>query len=148
MRKRERQQLQDMVLQWTLFWGVVGLALGLVQVLRTGAISWILTLGLGAAAGGIGTGILYAGLMMLTEDWRDSLADTPGFFSQAGPQLICGAVAGLIPGLVVGGFGGAIFFGALGACSAAVVNWRSVREGIRRPVAERKIANPKGATRR
>src|SRR5215212_6852892 len=87
MRKAERQQVQDMVLQWILLWAVLGLVLGIVQLLRTGAVSWIFSLTLGAGAGGLGTGILYAGLMLLTENWRDSLADTPGLPAQVGPQI-------------------------------------------------------------
>lgn len=129
MRKAHRQ-LQDIVLLWTVAWAVVGLGLGIVQLLRTGQVSWIPALGLGAAAGGLGIGILYAGLMVLTEDWRDSLADTPGLLAQLGPQVLCGVGAGLIPGLLVGGFSGALFFAALAGCSAAAFNWKSVRESM------------------
>ena len=148
MRKAAQQQLQDMVLQWILLWAVLGLALGIVQLLRTGAVSWIFSLGLGAAAGGLGTGILYAGLMLLTDSWRDSLADTPGLPAQVGPQVVCGAGAGIVPGLLVGGLSGALFFGGLGALSAAVVNWRSVREGLRPRVPPRKPVTAKGSMKR
>jgi hypothetical protein len=148
MRKAERQQLQDMVLQWVLLWAVIGLALGILQLLRTGAVSWIFSLTLGGGAGGLGTGILYAGLMLLTENWRDSLADTPGLPAQVGPQVACGVGAGILPGLLVGGLSGALFFGGLGALTSAVLNWRSVREGMRPRVAARKPISAKGPTKR
>ena len=148
MRKAERQQLQDMVLQWILLWAVLGLALGILQLLRTGAVSWIFSLTLGGGAGGLGTGILYAGLMLLTENWRDSLADTPGLPAQVGPQVACGVAAGILPGLLVGGLSGALFFGAVGALTSVVVNWRSVREGLRPRVAARKPVNAKGSMKR
>jgi hypothetical protein len=142
MRKAHRQ-LQDMVLLWTVAWAVIGLALGIAQLLRTGQISWIPGLGLGGAAGGLGIGILYAGLMVLTEDWRDSLADTPGIVAQLGPQVLCGAGAGLIPGLLVGGISGALFFATLGACSAAVFNWRAAQEAMLARAARSKLRKAK-----
>jgi hypothetical protein len=142
MRKAHRQ-LQDTVLLWTIAWAVVGLGLGIAQMLRTGQISWIPGLGLGAAAAGLGIGILYAGLMVLTEDWRDSLADTPGILAQLGPQVLCGAGAGLIPGLLVGGISGAFFFATLGACSAAIFNWKAARESMLARMARGKLSRAK-----
>jgi len=145
MKKKELQQLQDTVLLWAVAWGVIGLALGIVQVLRTGQVSWIPSLGLAAAAAGLGMGILYAVLMILTDGWRDSLADTPGLPAQLGPQVVCGAGAGVIGGLLAGGFGGALFFGGLGAVTAAVFNWKSVQQEIRaRAAARRKPLKSKG----
>ena len=86
MRKSKLLQLQGTILQWTIAWAVIGLVLGVAQLLRTGHVSWIPSLGLAAAAGGLGMGILYTALMLVTEDWRDSLADTPGMTAQLGPQ--------------------------------------------------------------
>ena len=94
MRKSKILQLQDTILLWTITWAVIGLALGVAQLLRTGKVSWIPSLGLAAAAGGLGMGILYTALMLLTENWRDSLADTPGMAAQldrrcsAGPEPV------------------------------------------------------------
>ena len=68
--------------------------------------------------------------MALTTEWRDSLEDTPGLLAQAGPQVMCGAGAGLVAGLLAGGMGGAFFFGTLGACTAVGFYWKSVREGL------------------
>ena len=82
---------------------------GYCQLLRTGHVSWIPSLGLAAAAGGLGMGILYTALMLVTEDWRDSLADTPGMTAQLGPPVLCGTGAGLVAGLLAGGFSGAAF---------------------------------------
>jgi hypothetical protein len=143
MNKKEIQRLQDMVLLWALTWGVVGLALGIAQVLRTGQVSWIPSLGLGAAAAGLGMGILYAVLMILTDGWRDSLADTPGLPAQLGPQVLCGAGAGVVGGLLAGGFSGALFFGGLGAVTAAVFNWKSVKDELRARAARRKLVKSK-----
>jgi hypothetical protein len=148
MRKAQRQQLQDMVLQWVIVWALIGLSLGIVQLMRTGAVSWIPALGLGAAAGGLCIGVLYAGLMVATENWRDSLADTPGVLAQAGTQMLCGAAAGLIPGSVAGGISGGLFFGAIAACTAALFNWKSVQEGLRARPSGRKPAKVKGSATR
>jgi hypothetical protein len=145
MRKKELQKLQDTVLLWTITWAVVGLSLGIVQLLRTGKVSWIPSLGLAAAAAGLGMGILYAGLMIVTENWRDSLADTPGLAAQLGPQVLCGVGAGVFAGLLVGGFGGAFFFAALGGLTAAIFNWKSASEALRTLAARRKTGKAKAA---
>src|SRR3954466_11355829 len=91
MRKSKLRQLQDTILLWTIAWAVIGLVLGIAQLLRTGQVSWIPSLGLAAAAGGLGMGILYTALLLLTEDWRDSPADTPGLAGQVGAPGLCGA---------------------------------------------------------
>jgi hypothetical protein len=140
MRKSAIQQLQNSVMLWTVSWAMVGLALGIVQLLRTGEVSWIPGLGLGAAAAGLGMGILYTGLFVMTANWRDSLADTPGVAAHLGPPVLCGLGAGLIAGFLVGGFGGAGFFAALGALTAAAFNWKSAREGLRSRAAARNKA--------
>jgi MFS family permease len=143
MKKKELQQLQDTVLLWAVTWAAIGLAFGIAQLLRTGQVSWIPSLGLGAAAAGLGMGILYALLMVLTEDWRDSLADTPGLAAQLAPQVLCGAGAGVLGGLLAGGFSGALFFGALGAITSTIFNWRRVKEDLRDRAARRKPVKPK-----
>ncbi len=144
MRKSKLRQLQDTILLWTITWAVTGLVLGIAQVLRTGQVSWIPSLSLAAAAGGLGMGILYTALMLLTEDWRDSLADTPGMAAQLGPLVLCGAGAGVVAGLLVGGFSGAAFFTPLGAVTAAAFNWKSAKEALRERAAARRKAISKG----
>jgi hypothetical protein len=124
------RQIQNIALSWAVAWAVVGLAFGIIQLLRTGQVSWIPALGLGATAAGLGVGVLYACLLLVTDNWRDSLADTPGLMAQVGPLVMCGAGAGLAAGLLAGGIGGAFFFAVLGACSAAAFNWKSVRDSM------------------
>src|SRR3954451_16302046 len=103
MRKSKLRQLQDTILLWTIAWAVLGLVLGIAQLFRTGQVSWIPSLGLAAAAGGLGMGILFIALILVTEKLRGSLADTPAMAAQLGPQVLCGAGAGLVAGLLVGG---------------------------------------------
>jgi MFS family permease len=143
MKKKDLQHLQDTVLLWTVTWAAIGLAFGIAQLLRTGQVSWIPSLGLGAAAAGFGMGILYALLMVMTAGWRDSLADTPGLAAQLAPQVLCGAGAGVMGGLLAGGFSGALFFGALGAITATIFNWKWVKDDIRERAARRKPLKPK-----
>lgn len=119
-------QVLQVALRWVVAWAAVGMVLGVVQMLRKMEIFWIPALLVGAAAAGLGIGLLYACLMVVTEDWRDSLADTPGLMAQLGPQALCGASAGLVAGLLAGGIGGALFFGALGGCSAVALSWRDI----------------------
>jgi hypothetical protein len=129
-------------LKWCAAWAVIGCMLGLLLMLgkaeplaESGAkpssifayVFWVPALAGGAAAGGLAIGLIFAGFMTVTTDWRDSLADTPGMLAQVGPQIMCGAGAGLVAGLLAGGIGGALFFGALGACTAAGFYWMSVR---------------------
>ena len=141
------RQLQNTVLLWIVSWGVVGVALGIIQLLRTGQVSWIPALGIGATAAGLGVGILYACLMLLTDDWRDSLADTPGLAAQLGPQVLCGAGAGLVAGLLAGGFSGALFFASIGALSAALFNWKTMKDSLATRVARGKSPSGKSPSR-
>jgi hypothetical protein len=69
--------------------------------------------------------------MILTEGWRDSFADTPGLAAQLAPQVLCGAGAGIMGGLLAGGYSGALFFGALGAITATIFNWKQVKDDLR-----------------
>jgi hypothetical protein len=135
------QRLTQSAVQWTIGWGAAGVVLGVPLMLikaiaESGARAddpsfyafWVPALGLGAAAGGLGIGALYAGLMFLTEDWRLQYEqDTPGMKGRLLPPVVCGAAAGLVPGLLVGGFGGAFFFALLAGVTAAAFTWRTAR---------------------
>jgi hypothetical protein len=127
-------------LYWAAAWGVVGLILGTLLMIgkappfaESGSHSdnmlayafWIPTLGGGAAGAGLGIGLVYACLMQLTTDWRDSL-EGEGAMVWLAPELLCGALAGLVPGLLVGGLTGALFFASLAAVSAGIMKWRSM----------------------
>ena len=129
------QRLMRSAVQWTVGWGVAGVVLGvplmlLKMMMESGARAddlsfyafWVPALGLGAAAGGLGIGVLYAGLLMGTEEWRLQYEqDTPGPKGWLVPPVVCGAASGLIPGLLVGGIGGALFFALLAGCTAAAL---------------------------
>jgi hypothetical protein len=129
-------------IQWTIGWGVAGIVFGIpLMLLKAVPLGrgpssddpsfyafWVPALGLGAAAAGLGIGFLYAGLMAVTEEWRLQYEqDTPGMKGQLLPPVICGAASGLVPGLLVGGIGGAIFFALLGAVSATAFTWRALK---------------------
>jgi hypothetical protein len=122
-------------LRWAAAWGVVGLVLGTLLMLgkappfaESGVHSdnilsysfWVPTLGVGAAGAGLAIGLVFAGLMALTSEWRDSLEGTDLMIT-LGPDVLCGLVAGLIPGFLVGGWAGALFFAVLGAVSAGAM---------------------------
>jgi tetrahydromethanopterin S-methyltransferase subunit D len=67
--------------------------------------------------------------MMGTEEWRLQYEqDTPGAKGWLLPPVVCGAASGLIPGLLVGGIGGALFFALLGAGTAAGFTWWTIRD--------------------
>jgi hypothetical protein len=136
------QQVMRSAIQWTIGWGVAGVVLGVPAMLgkviaKTGALPddsfgfygfWIPALGLGGAAGGLGIGVLYAALMMATEEWRLQYEqETRGVKGWLMPPVLCGAASGLIPGLLVGGIGGALFFALLAAGTAAVLQWWAAR---------------------
>jgi hypothetical protein len=136
------QRLTRSAMQWTIGWGIAGVVLGVPAMLgkiiaKTGALPddslafygfWIPALGLGGAAGGLGIGFLYAALMMGTEEWRLQYEqDTRGVKGWLLPPVVCGAAAGLIPGLLVGGIGGALFFALLAGATAATLTWWEVR---------------------
>jgi hypothetical protein len=132
------QRLARSAMQWTIGWGVGGVVLGvplmlLKMMMESGARAddlsfyafWVPALGLGAAAGGLGIGVLYSGLMTITEEWRLQYEqETPGVKGRLLPPVLCGAAAGLVPGLLVGGIGGAFFFALLAAVTATAFNWR------------------------
>src|SRR4051812_32999311 len=144
MRKSKLRQMQDTILLWTIAWAVIGLVLGIAQLLRTGQVSWIPSLGLAAAAGGLGMGILYTALMLVTEDWRGSPGGTPRMGGELGAPVVFGPRARLGGGPFPGGLRGAPFFAPLGAVSAAIFNWKSAKEALRERAAARRKAMSKG----
>jgi len=126
-------------LRWCAAWAVIGCMLGLLLMLgkaeplaESGAkpssifayVFWVPALAGGAAAAGLAIGLIFAGLLAITTDWRDSFEDTPGMAARLGPDTVCGAVAGLIPGLLVGGLSAGLFFSVLSAISAGLMKWR------------------------
>lgn len=128
-----------LAIRWAVAWAVIGVVLGVMFMLgkappfgqaatapRSDNILayafWIPMLGGAAAAAGLGVGIIFAVLMIVTTDWRDSL-EGDGLMIRLGPDMLCGAAAGMIAGLLVGGITGALFFATLGAFSAAGMNW-------------------------
>jgi hypothetical protein len=135
------RQIMRVALHWAIAWGMTGLVVGALLMLRKmlpfaglggqaadalGSVFWIPALGAGAAAAGLGIGLVYACLMAWTADWRDSY-EAPGLVGALTPYVLCGAAAGLVPGLLVGGFTGAFFFAGLGAGSAAALNWQAAK---------------------
>ena len=130
-------KLPQVALQWVSAWAVAGLATGILLMLLEALPFaerarmpdnkfWIPAMALAGAAAGLGVGMLYAGLMVVTEEWRNGLeGDT--LTIRLGPQVLCGMVAGVAAGLLAGGLGGAAFFAFLGACTAAALNWRAAR---------------------
>jgi hypothetical protein len=131
-------------LRWSITWAVVGFAVGILNVLghslpfvelespsASAAASpfGIVALGLSAAAGGLGMGLLYACLWIWSADLREAY-EKPGFAGTVRPYALCGAAAGLIAGFLVGGFTGALFFALLGAMTAIGLNWREIRTGL------------------
>jgi hypothetical protein len=129
--------------RWAAAWAAFGVVSGvLVMLVKTlpfmesGArqdsmlsyLFWIPLLGGAAAAAGFGIGLIFSGLMWVTTDWRDSL-EGDGLMIRLGPDVLCGAAAGLVPGLLVGGLTGALFFATLGGCTAAALKWWEGRKG-------------------
>ena len=132
-------KLPQVALRWIGAWAVAGLVVGIVLLLLKAlpvgessytasnmSSSWVPVMALAGAAAGLGVGLLNAFLMTLTEEWRNSLeGDTLAI--KLGPQVLCGAAAGLVAGLLAGGLGGAVFFAGLGATTAAALNWKAAR---------------------
>jgi hypothetical protein len=137
LQPRPLPKLPQVALRWTAAWAVAGLVVGVLLMLLKALPFvesarlpddefWIPIMALAGAAAGLGVGLLYACLMAVTEEWRNSLeGDTLAV--RLGPQVLCGALAGIVAGLLAGGFGGAVFFAGLGACTAAALNWRAAR---------------------
>ena len=132
-------------LRWAVAWAIVGLAVGVLSLVRKtlffaeasaspdGGIAFWVPVMIGAsAAAGLGIGSIYTGLLAVSADWRDSL-EGDDWKTRLGPYVLCGAAAGLIAGFLVGGFTGALFFAALGACTAGALTWIDIRKGLDGP---------------
>src|SRR3712207_3729790 len=84
---RPLPKLPQVALQWISAWAITGLAAGIVLMLlkalplaESGGkpsdgeyAFWIPIMALAGAAAGLGVGLLYAGLMVITEEWRNGL---------------------------------------------------------------------------
>jgi hypothetical protein len=159
MRRKPLPDFVQVAIQWTIAWALGGAVLGVLLMLGSAlpfVHSWkssilghwlgIPVLGAGAAAAGLGVGFLYAFLMVLTADLREAY-DAPGLWGTARPYVFCGGAAGLIPGLLVGGVGGALFFAVLGAGTAAALNWGSIRSEADQKRARTRPQTPAGQRR-
>jgi hypothetical protein len=82
-----------------------------------------------AAAAGLALGLIYTGLLAVSAGWRDSL-EGDDWKTRLGPYVLCGAAAGLIPGFLVGGFTGALFFAVLAGCTALALTWIEMRMAV------------------
>jgi hypothetical protein len=126
-------------LRWAVAWAIVGLVVSVFSLtlnafyftevsatLEAGiAYSVPATIGAGAAAG-LALGLIYTGLLAVSADWRDSL-EGDDWKTRLGPYVLCGAAAGLIPGFLVGGSPGALFFAVLAGCTALALTWMEMR---------------------
>jgi hypothetical protein len=128
-------------LRWAVAWAIVGLVVSVSWLVRNsfyfteasagpdGGIAYSVPVMIGAAAAaGLALGLIYTGLLAVSADWRDSL-EGDDWKTRLGPYGLCGAVAGLIPGFLVGGFTGALFFAVLGGCTALALTWIETRRG-------------------
>jgi hypothetical protein len=129
-------------LRWAVTWAIGGLVVGVLSLVRQalpfiepsaradgGIAFWVPVMIGAAAAGGLGIGLIYSGLVVISTDWRDSLQGDD-WKTRLGPYMLCGAVAGLIPGFLVGGFTGALFFAVLGGCTAGALTWLDIRKEL------------------
>lgn len=130
-------------LKWSGVWAVIGCIVGLLLMVGKAApfaasggksssvftyVFSVPALTAGAAAAGLAIGLIFAGLMAVTTEWRESLEDTPGMTARLGPDALCGAVAGFVPGLLVGGISGGLFFASLGAASGGIMKYWIIRK--------------------
>jgi hypothetical protein len=124
-------------LRWSVAWAIVGLVVSVSWLVRTtyfteaagldGGIAYSVPAMIGAAAAaGLALGLIYTGLLAVSADWRDSL-EGDDWKTRLGPYVLCGAAAGLIPGFLVGGFTGAVFFAVLAGCTAVALTWIEMR---------------------
>jgi hypothetical protein len=131
-------------LRWAVAWAVVGLVVSVFSLVRKtfyfteasasldGGIAYSVPAMIGAAAAaGLALGLIYTGLLTVSADWRDSL-EGDDWKTRLGPYALCGATAGLIPGFLVGGFTGALFFAGLGGCTALALTWIEIRMEVHR----------------
>jgi hypothetical protein len=125
-------------LRWAVAWAIVALVVSVFSLLRKiyfaessdsvdGGIAYSVPVMIGAAAAaGLALGLIYTGLLAVSADWRDSL-EGDDWKTRLGPYVLCGAAAGLIPGFLVGGFTGAVFFAVLAGCTAVALTWIEMR---------------------
>jgi MFS family permease len=128
-------------LRWAVTWAIGGLVVGVLSLVwktlpftearpQDGGIAfWVPVMISAAAAAGLGIGLIYTGLLVVSADWRDSL-EGDDWKTRLGPYVLCGAGAGLIAGFLVGGFTGALFFAMLGGCTAGLLTWMDIRKGL------------------
>ena len=139
--KRKLGPLPDfalVALRWSVAWAIVGLVVSVSWLVRTsyfteasaaldGGIAYSVPVMIGAAAtAGLALGLIYTGLLSVSADWRDSL-EGDDWKTRLVPYGLCGAAAGLIPGFLVGGFTGALFFAVLAGCTALALTWIELR---------------------
>jgi hypothetical protein len=126
-------------LRWAVAWAIVGLVVSVSSLLWKTFYFTEASAGLDdgiaysvpamiAAAGvaGLALGLIYTGLLALSADWRDSL-EGDDWKTSLGPYVLCGAAAGLIPGFLVGGLAGALFFAVLAGCTALALTWLEMK---------------------
>jgi hypothetical protein len=111
-------------LRWAVAWATVGLVVSVFALLHK---IFYFT----EASAGLDGGIAYTGLLTVSADWRDSL-EGEDWKTRLGPYALCGATAGLIPGFLVGGLTGALFFAVLGGCTALALTWIEIRTELHR----------------
>jgi hypothetical protein len=120
-------------LRWAVAWAIAGLLVSVFSLLHRiyfaesagldGGIAYSVPVMTGAAAvAGLALGLIYTGLLAVSADWRDSL-EGDDWKTRLGPYVLCGAAAGLIPGFLVGGFTGALFFAVLAGSTALALTW-------------------------
>ena len=127
-------------LRWAVAWAIVGLVVSVLSLVRKtfyfteasagldGGIAYSVPVMIGAAAAaGLALGLIYTGLLAVSADWRDSL-ESEDWKTRLAPFGLCGAVAGLIPGFLVGGFTGALFFAVVGGCTALALTWIEMKQ--------------------
>ena len=129
-------------LRWAVAWAIVGLVVSVFWLVRMtfyftdasasqddGIAYSIPAMITAAAVAGLTLGLIYTGLLALSADWRDSLEGND-WKTRLIPYALCGAAAGLIPGFLVGGSTGALFFAVLGGCTAVALTCIEVRMGV------------------
>jgi hypothetical protein len=120
-------------LRWAVAWAIVGLAVSVFSLLHRiyfaesagldGGIAYsVPAMTAAAAVAGLALGLIYTGLLAVSADWRDSL-EGDDWKTRLGPYVLCGGAAGLIPGFLVGGFTGALFFAVLAGSTALALTW-------------------------
>jgi MFS family permease len=124
-------------LRWAVAWAIVGLVVSVSWLLRNtfteasagledGIAYSVPAMITAAAVAGLALGLVYTGLLALSADWRDSL-EGDDWKTRLGPYVLCGAAAGLIPGFLVGGLAGALFFAILAGCTALALRWLEMK---------------------